>query len=77
MKMHSYAFYNGHLAEIEKKLRELDDNSLKTESKVDKALREVLAFELISPMGNMQYPKNLTWTNYSKLKIRAEPLIRN
>lgn len=28
-------------------------------------LRKNYAMELISPMGSVQYPKNLTWTNYA------------
>ncbi|KAJ6258419.1 hypothetical protein Dda_6459 [Drechslerella dactyloides] len=64
MKMHSYAFYNGHLCETERKLHQLDKNTLSTESKADTALREVLAYELTSPTGMTQYPKNLTWSNY-------------
>ncbi|EWC44048.1 hypothetical protein DRE_01400 [Drechslerella stenobrocha 248] len=64
MKMHSYAFYNGHLCETERKLHELDSNTLSTEPKSDTALREVLAFELTSPTGMTQYPRNLTWNNF-------------
>ena len=64
MKMHSYAFYNGHLCETERKLHQLDKNTLSTESKSDTALREVLAYELTSPTGLTQYPRNLTWSNY-------------
>ncbi|KAL7795093.1 putative membrane bound O-acyl transferase [Trichoderma ceciliae] len=125
MKMHSYAFYNGHLSETEKRLRSLDDPNLssadrrpvylypsadyrkgsvsgipmprpsepviykdekkkkrekKREEEEDKegdegggeptsadeidTLREDLARELTSPMGNVTYPRNLTWANY-------------
>ncbi|EHK19663.1 uncharacterized protein TRIVIDRAFT_58320 [Trichoderma virens Gv29-8] len=106
MKMHSYAFYNGHLSETEKRLRNLDDpNPSRADrrpayvypsadhrkgSSVDKGvngvnghaapetetepeptsadeidtLREDLARELTSPMGNVTYPRNLTWGNY-------------
>lgn len=100
MKMHSYAFYNGHLSETEKRLQELDNPSTASrapaylyptadnpdgtvlsptramhaneeeeddsEDSVDEIaqLREDLARELTSPMGNIAYPKNLTWTNY-------------
>ncbi|TLS25855.1 hypothetical protein PpBr36_07254 [Pyricularia pennisetigena] len=121
MKMHSYAFYNGHLSETEKRLRALDNPSTASkapaylypsENKVaspkrttapkffrDKTdepsgpleaaklsndvddrvggdwhvdgedddisqLREDLARELTSPMGNTAYPRNLTWSNY-------------
>ena len=108
MKMHSYAFYNGHLSETEKRLRALDSPSDKpdrsppyvyptanirrgsisgiptsktpaaaaekkipprnihTSSDDEKSadeieiLREALARELTSPMGNTTYPKNLT-----------------
>lgn len=99
MKMHSYAFYNGHLSETEKRLRSLDDPA----SVKDRApayvypppedpnyrtpvkdpcdgkhggsegagsdeeiahLREDLARELTSPVGNVTYPRNLTWGNF-------------
>lgn len=99
MKMHSYAFYNGHLSETEKRLQELDnpstasrapaylyptadnpegtvlsptraahaheedDDSEDSEDEIAQ-LREDLARELTSPMGNIAYPKNLTWANY-------------
>lgn len=93
MKMHSYAFYNGHLSETEKRLRGLDnpigaavdrgpayqypapdprrgsfsghaaDDPANGRDKLD-ALREDLARELTSPMGNITYPRNLTWSNY-------------
>ncbi|KAJ4329071.1 Sterol O-acyltransferase 2 (Sterol-ester synthase 2) [Fusarium piperis] len=141
MKMHSYAFYNGHLSETEKRLRALDNPSsvpdrrpayqypsadfpgsstsasgapangsgkkrrrqrsqrrrqqskrLASDSyksneeeetpnavqqiqsppasannssdEVDE-LREDLARELTSPIGNITYPSNLTWSNYT------------
>ncbi|KAL2268493.1 hypothetical protein VTJ83DRAFT_3339 [Remersonia thermophila] len=98
MKMHSYAFYNGHLSETEKRLRALDDpstasrapayiypttrnpmgtmtaghsdaNGQKANGTTEDAetvaqLREVLARELTSPIGNITYPANLTWANY-------------
>ncbi|KAK4189108.1 hypothetical protein QBC35DRAFT_494260 [Podospora australis] len=106
MKMHSYAFYNGHLSETEKRLHALDDPSTasrapaylyptpdnpmgtvaspkraggkgKLNGKVEKSdtdtdevadeiaqLREDLARELTSPIGNITYPANLTWWNY-------------
>jgi sterol O-acyltransferase len=104
MKMHSYAFYNGHLSETEKRLRGLDNpgsadrrpaylypGSLEplasaaaaadaaTEADADAALdsdhsgasveeintlRDDLARELTSPLGNVTYPRNLTWSNY-------------
>ncbi|RCI13206.1 hypothetical protein L249_1170 [Ophiocordyceps polyrhachis-furcata BCC 54312] len=107
MKMHSYAFYNGHLSEAEKRLCALDNPSAADrtpaykypspdgttvsaassssssssssspdphpdaaaaaaaadDEKVD-LLRESLARELTSPMGNVTYPRNLTWSNY-------------
>lgn len=149
MKMHSYAFYNGHLSETEKRLRRLDrptsrgtsdrspaylypvavenrrsskaglsievqtldgelhtvpdvepfqpqpqeletdkwaatkpavpfsaatttkrgSNKSKADSEIDsddeiETLRETLARELTSPMGNVTYPRNLTWANF-------------
>ncbi|KFA76688.1 hypothetical protein S40288_04414 [Stachybotrys chartarum IBT 40288] len=131
MKMHSYAFYNGHLSETENRLHELDNpqsadrapayvyppategsselqstaakHRLTNSSRklissplanpvadadapsIDAAkhprldegsdgegsdddevgmLRDVLARELTSPMGNVTYPRNLTWPNY-------------
>lgn len=99
MKMHSYAFYNGHLSETEKRLQELDHPSTAsrepaylyptaenpggtlanpTRGKQENGdqheggsddeevlqLREDLARELTSPIGNITYPKNLTWTNW-------------
>jgi sterol O-acyltransferase len=86
MKMHSYAFYNGHLSETERRLKALDEPStaskapayqypsaghtpLSAEREKKDAdelsrLREDLAIELISPMGSVAYPKNLTWSNY-------------
>ncbi|KAK3366090.1 MBOAT, membrane-bound O-acyltransferase family-domain-containing protein [Lasiosphaeria ovina] len=98
MKMHSYAFYNGHLSETEKRLHALDDpltasrapaylyptseNPMGTVASPKRAeargkgdgdgpesdeiaqLREDLARELTSPMGNVTYPANLTWSNY-------------
>jgi sterol O-acyltransferase len=94
MKMHSYAFYNGHLSETERRLRALDSPSTASkapaylypstgqslaeiqeqkdsaqrdadEKSVLSQLREDLATELTSPMGNVTYPKNLTWSNYT------------
>ncbi|KAI1841499.1 hypothetical protein JX266_012339 [Neoarthrinium moseri] len=92
MKMHSYAFYNGHLSETEKRLHDLDnpataskapayqypsvENPMGTlahdgqphDSDSDgegvNQLREDLARELTSPIGNITYPRNLTWANY-------------
>lgn len=103
MKMHSYAFYNGHLSETEKRLRALDNPSTASlapayfyptpdnpdgtvaspgrpeasgkgaqtaysgpapEDDEVAQLREDLARELTSPIGNITYPRNLTWTNY-------------
>ncbi|ROT35560.1 hypothetical protein SODALDRAFT_328923 [Sodiomyces alkalinus F11] len=130
MKMHSWAFYNGHLSETEKRLRVLDNPSATSAGDLDPAyfyptseslmhdghqpqhhqhqlqrdrrasiskdktadkseqkgqqpsngngndnsngneadeelslLREDLARELTSPMGNVAYPRNLTWSN--------------
>lgn len=93
MKMHSYAFYNGHLSETRHRLQELDHpetasmaaakkypstethlNQLTPDSEKEDALRdnddslaqlrEDLARELVSPLGNVSYPKNLTVANY-------------
>jgi sterol O-acyltransferase len=97
MKMHSYAFYNGHLSETEKRLQALDhpstaskapaylyptpENPMGTVASPKRPesqgkggnveddevvqLREDLARELTSPMGNVSYPANLTWANYA------------
>lgn len=99
MKTHSYAFYNGHLSETEKRLHELDnpstasrdpiylyptaenpggtvssptrakhpngrDDGKEQDDEEIAQLREDLARELTSPMGNVTYPANLTWSNY-------------
>ena len=97
MKMHSYAFYNGHLSETQKRLQDLDNPSTASKEpayfyptpdnpsgtvvsprRAESAgkglgtgdddevvqLREDLARELTSPMGNVTYPRNLTWSNY-------------
>lgn len=61
--MHSYSFYCGHLSTTERRLKELDENKLSTESKEDAELRETLAFELTSPSGSITYPNNLTYRN--------------
>lgn len=97
MKMHSYAFYNGHLCETERRLHKLDkpdstmsldkvvkypisparlreitpDSSSDGEREAEKKrealveLRNDLATELTSPMGNVTYPQNLTLGNYA------------
>ncbi|KAL8899889.1 MAG: hypothetical protein Q9207_005960 [Kuettlingeria erythrocarpa] len=93
MKMHSYAFYNGHLSTTEHRLSALDNpesastaaavryprssthlDDLGQSAKEKKAhkdeedalaqLREDLALELTSPLGQVTYPQNLTWSNY-------------
>ncbi|KAL2439199.1 putative sterol O-acyltransferase 2 [Exophiala dermatitidis] len=90
MKMHSYAFYNGHLSEAERRLQELDkpetadmakaikypsspsrlheldpDSSTDDESLEELVqLRQDLATELTSPLGQVTYPQNLTLRNY-------------
>lgn len=96
MKMHSYAFYNGHLAVTLKRLNDLDDPSTATdksaaikypsshvhlnklvqeeEEKPSETeavrrssvgqLRQELAQELVSPLGGVTYPQNLTLWNY-------------
>ncbi|KAI6778507.1 sterol O-acyltransferase-like protein [Emericellopsis cladophorae] len=98
MKMHSWAFYNGHLCETEKRLHSLDNHSRNSPSDLRPAylypsaerpepttapksrvslsdedneksadelgtLREDLARELTSPIGNVTYPANLTLAN--------------
>lgn len=98
MKMHSYAFYNGHLSTTLNRLKELDlpigpmtptvaavrypsaqsrlaevnpdddededyDNSENLSPVAQ--LRDDLAKELTSPMGNVTYPQNLTIANFS------------
>lgn len=103
MKMHSYAFYNGHLCETEQRLRALDDPSTASRAPAYlypapedpdyrtadpkraslcegkhgdgteaswgsdeevEHLREDLARELTSPVGNVTYPRNLSWGNH-------------
>ena len=92
MKMHSYAFYNGHLSNTEHRLSALDNpenestaaavrypssstklNELDTaaeekrnedKKEVLNQLREDLALELTSPLGQVTYPQNLTLYNY-------------
>lgn len=91
MKMHSYAFYNGHLSETERRLHDLDkpapdahfDPAVKypssparitelDESEFEKQeaseslahLRNDLATELTSPLGQVTFPQNLTLWNY-------------
>ncbi|KAI4655097.1 uncharacterized protein J4E79_008162 [Alternaria viburni] len=95
MKMHSYAFYNGHLSETLRRLNDLDtpDKASKVaavrypsssthlheipqspsqeEPDPKKAnaeylgqLRDDLALELASPLGNVSYPNNLTLYNF-------------
>ncbi|KAG8534080.1 uncharacterized protein KY384_000923 [Bacidia gigantensis] len=93
MKMHSYAFYNGHLSNTQQRLRALDKPvkhsraaavrypSFTTDFKELEALAEQeqsnkevadlsqlrndLATELISPLGAVTYPTNLTIANYT------------
>ena len=92
MKMHSYAFYNGHLSTTEHRLSALDTpenastaaavrypssstNLADVDAATDKKknddekealtqLREDLAVELTSPLGQVTYPQNLTAWNY-------------
>lgn len=91
MKLHSYAFYNGHLSETERRLSDLDKSdsmapsssaavhypepsghrpSMKPRHDEDASaepllrLREDLATELTSPLGNISYPQNLHVGNY-------------
>lgn len=94
MKMHSYAFYNGHLSETERRLQELDkpvkgaslekaviypaspsrlqeisdsdsEHGDKDKREALEELRDDLATELTSPMGNLTFPQNLTLSNYA------------
>lgn len=100
MKMHSYAFYNGHLSETERRLRALDKpegaslaKAVRYPQKTSTRLREItpdseeelqaqkkkredlvelrndLATELTSPMGNVTFPQNLTLANYADYVI--------
>jgi sterol O-acyltransferase len=91
MKMHSYAFYNGHLSETERRLHALDkpvsgvqfDSVIKYPSSPSRVteldevefekreaseklsqLRNDLATELTSPLGQITFPQNLTAWNY-------------
>ncbi|KAF2114473.1 MBOAT, membrane-bound O-acyltransferase family-domain-containing protein [Lophiotrema nucula] len=96
MKMHSYAFYLGHLSETRRRLNDLDTPDTASKSAAYryprprshlheipqsptyertekdkfndaalKQLREDLALELASPLGNVSYPENLTLANYA------------
>ena len=92
MKMHSYAFYNGHLSKTEHRLSALDNpenastaaavrypspsaqvkvvdkivEDIKNEDEKENLtqVREDLALELVSPLGGVTYPKNLSMMNY-------------
>ncbi|KAI0994224.1 hypothetical protein K3495_g13958 [Podosphaera aphanis] len=80
MKMHSYAFYNGHLSETELKLQAIDQKIAKSKESTSPdsgvanfqdssifdllQLHDKLTMELNSPTGSVMYPKNLTWSNY-------------
>jgi len=95
MKMHSYAFYNGHLSETLRRLNDLDTpdkaskvaavrypsssthlheipqspsqeepDPKKANAEYLSQLREDLALELASPLGNVSYPNNLTLYNF-------------
>lgn len=93
MKMHSYAFYNGHLGETERRLLSLDkpetasmaaavkypsspsriqdyNPDLEFKKREERRqsltqLREELAMELTSPLGQVTYPQNLSGRNYA------------
>lgn len=93
MKMHSYAFYNGHLSETERRLASLDKpetaslaaavkypssparvNEIDSDSDAKKhdeqnaqldRLRQDLATELTSSLGQVTYPHNLSIGNYT------------
>lgn len=94
MKMHSYAFYNGHLSTTERRLSGLDHptetmstapaerypsplrSRFEIGEQIEKEqnpildasltqLREDLAHELTSPLGNITFPHNLTYMNYA------------
>lgn len=93
MKMHSYAFYNGHLSNTQQRLRALDDpgtadiaaavrypssstglEDINAAAEKRKAsddaqnltqLRTDLATELVSPLGSVTYPSNLSMANYA------------
>nr|POE88165.1 putative sterol o-acyltransferase 2 [Quercus suber] len=94
MKVHSYAFYNGHLSTTLVRLKQLDrpvgpttpttaavryptpitrlhpndkDEDVEPENTLSPILqlREDLAKELTSPLGNVTYPQNLTVANFA------------
>ncbi|KAL3477922.1 MBOAT, membrane-bound O-acyltransferase family-domain-containing protein [Aspergillus californicus] len=89
MKIHSYAFYNGHLCATQRRLSALDNPSSASmdaavrypevsspqqplkrigahkRSNSVSELRNDLATELTSPMGNVTYPQNITLSNYT------------
>lgn len=64
MKMHSYAFYNGHLSETQRRLLELDQGKSSKDAAAVEQLRETLVMELTSPLGHVTYPQNLTLSNF-------------
>lgn len=95
MKLHSWAFYNGHLSATLNRLKELDMpigpetptnaavrypstrfrlGEVKADEDEDEdnvvnispiaQLREDLAKEVTSPLGNVTYPQNLTFANF-------------
>lgn len=87
MKIHSYAFYSGHLSATQRRLSSLDkpdSQSMRAAVRYPEVsspqqrprrnnhersnsiaqLREDLATELTSPMGNITYPQNITLYNY-------------
>lgn len=64
MKIHSYAFYNGHLSETQRRLLELDQEKVPKAAAAHEQLREKLVMELTSPLGHVTYPQNLTLANY-------------
>ena len=94
MKMHSYAFYNGHLSTTQHRLSALDNPenastaaavryprasthlhemtipeeetiARKDDDEKLSQLREDLALELTSPLGQVTYPQNLSISNFA------------
>lgn len=70
MKMHSYAFYNGHLAVTLRRLRELDDPSPSTDKHA--AVRYPKPNDRIQDLGRLQGDRNAVEQDKSVSKLRED-----